>query len=439
MRLEDTLADLEEQLATGSYKTPNKRITVLTKQQADLQAMVEMKRRSVRAKIESAKPKNLGAEIAREAIGTFRWTQLGSDFGALFRQGLYGLARPAAFVRSAGKGIKSAVSEAEFAKAMLAIENRRVDGQLMDPVRRKAGLSLTNTITTQEEGFISKWLSKVPIVGRPLERGQSAFLNALRSDIFDTFYTKLPGATEEELAARARYINTATGRGNIQKVPALLEALMTSPRYTASRWEMLEAPLRYGIGALKGNKGAMANLQDLGVAAGGIIAALKIAEAAGAEIYWDPTDTDFMKIRVGDTVYDPTAGVAAPLRLAARLLALSGLPEFGSGKNTYDYNMVAESARTLSNTLNPGVRTPLELAMQQGLGGFALDEGEQGAMALAPLIVQGAIESWGKDSGAKTAAGIGTEFLGVGSNRYERKGNPWREKMETEAKSIKRP
>jgi hypothetical protein len=432
-RLNARIAELEQSIEAGTGEGPKTRKP--SKEDADLARLrgrQESLRRRAKAIYEAQNRQSSPVmDATREVTGALRWTQLGADVGALFRQGLYGLTRPAAWGRSAVKGAKALVSEAEFEVGMSQIFNREIKGNLMEPIRRRAGLQLTDSITDVEEGFISRLLSKVPIIGRPLERGQAMFLNALRADVFDTFYKNLPDATAQELASRAQFINSAFGRSNLKRVNETLQIVMTSPRYTASRWEMAGAALKYGPKAVK-DRGARANIQDLAVAAGGIITALKIAEASGAEVEWDPTSTDFGKIRVGKTVYDPTAGVAMPIRTAMRIYTYITT----KGSAGYNGNPMDEGFNVLGNTLSPGIRKPIESMMGQSMRGYELDDVEKSAWGWAPLIVQGVVKNWG-DWG-QMGAQAGAEFVGINSNKYDKPKQTFRDRIDKNVETFKK-
>ena len=112
---------------------------------------------------------------------------------------------------------------------------------------KKAGLELSDTgagaeLTSREENFLSNMASKLPLVAGS-ERAYSAVLNSLRSATFDALYQ--PGMSMEEAQDLARYINVASGRGDlshsVKMATPMLANIFFSPRYAISRVQYLVA------------------------------------------------------------------------------------------------------------------------------------------------------------------------------------------------------
>src|SRR3990167_3839448 len=111
------------------------------------------------------------------------------------------------------------------------------------PLMKQARLSLTEigeSFTTREEAFMSSLAEDIPLAGRGVRasnRGYVGFLNKLRADTFDDFMKKGQqlGIAEDPGFARsvAKYVNTATGRGELGRFEPAAVALNTvffSPR-----------------------------------------------------------------------------------------------------------------------------------------------------------------------------------------------------------------
>jgi len=325
---------------------------------------------------------------------------------------LYGLTRPAAYGKAIGNAFKGMGSDEALLKIEEAYRFKQINGKYAEPIRKRAGLAISDTLTDPEEAFVAKWIHKIPGL-KKLERGQTAFLNSLRMELMDSFIKNLPNATEKELKDRARFINNATGRSNLKQVPELAQILMTSPRYTASRWAMIGEIVRNPVNFK--SAGARQNMQDMAVAAGGIYTILKIAELSGAEVDFDPLSSDFLKVRVGENVYDPTAGVATALRTTLGIALMVKDPK----TQTPYKNPVSMAGRSALNTASPGVRAITEQPTGVTLSGFPVDDDEKGWKAFAPLIISqfwSAVERG--DDPKQIAASTGAEFLGVGVNRY---------------------
>lgn len=360
-------------------------------------------------------------DYAKEASYIARGLKLGADVGALLRQGGEMLINdPIQWARST-KNAFTKTDKAKLTKYYSEMEARTIHGKNMADVRKAAGLKTSHMDT--EEAFASKMFDKVPGLNR-LENFQKAFLDSGRIERFDSFYRKFPDATDKELRDYAKYLNSAMGKSNVSRVPEALEVVMTSPRWTASRWEMagrlMRTPEKWVRGAL-GNKAAKQEARNLGRYAVAMYGMLKVAESQGAQIEFDPRSSDFLKMRMGEKVFDPTSGVAMPIRTALRMML------YARGENAGFGNSAGiELAKTAINTANPVITTPWGLITGKNLTGFELDEEERGAMLMLPLIANGAMESWKKDGPIGAMVQTGTEIVGINSLRYPKKKPEWK-------------
>lgn len=363
---------------------------------------------------------------------------LGSDIGILARQGLFSWNRPVTAIKATAEAFKSALSPASMARWEIETQEREIKGQAVAPLRKKAGLRLTDTLNNPEELVVTRLLSRIPdfkvggktvrlsSIAKTLERFQTTFINAVRADLFDQAVKQ--GFSPEELKLRANFINSVTGSSNIKHVPRAMSAIFTSPRYEASRWETLAQPVR-NLGALamsgaKGelNRAALANLRDLTGTAAGILGLFFLAGLNDYEVEWNPMSSDFLKMRKGNDVWDVTAGLAPRLRDTLRLFVAIAHP-------SYRDNIGKTLTGTLLRAINPAIKTPIDqssVAFQRARGedkpklpftGFKSDEEREGWITLAPLIVQGINEALAEGPGAAIWTGL-REFVGTSVNRY---------------------
>lgn len=432
-KLESDIADLKSQIETGKYKAPERAERKVAEDLATLRAERDVYAGKVRGALQEHGT-SLTDKVLREAFGTFRAFKLGFDLGAILRQGKFSLLHPRATVPALKKALRTLFSETNLAKIERAsLEKRGPDGKLLEVVRKKAMLQRTDTLTHREEGFMARLIGKVPGIGQfytGLERFQVAYLNTLRNEIFDQFYTKVKDVTPEELRLRAEFINAATGRSNLKSVGNSLNAVFTSPRYEASRWDMiLRQPVKNvgkAVTSAGRNRAAIENVKDLAGTAALVVGALKLGEMAGLTVTWDPDSADFMKVRYGDTVWDPTSGIAPRLRDVLQGLASIFSP-------SYKGNLGDVLKRTASRTINPGVRTPVEavsIKAQEMAGvdepvspftGYKMGKGDTGWQEWLPIIVSTFAQTY--ESEGPTAAAIATlfDFLGESVNQYPQK------------------
>jgi hypothetical protein len=425
----DKLTEQEGQIRTGITVAPSKKVNKLSREAEllDLQIQLNQKRINAlaRSKVESA-----GTKLVREGTGTIRMLRLGMDFGALLRQGLFGISNPKGYAASVKRAAQAIRSDAHLLEVENALRTREINGKLAEPLRRRAGLSRSDAISDPEEAFLARWVKKIPGFGKlsgTLERGQTAFLNSIRTEMFDAFAKRHADATDKELSDWANYINSATGRsatfGAKRSVPDWLSVVMTSPRYETSRWEMVGNIVKAATGptaikAIRGDKAARATLTNLGATVGTIYGALKMAEAAGYEVDFDPRSSDFFKIRSGDTVIDPTAGISPRIRTAARLVMMAV-----TGESSFNSNPQKELGKAADRSLSPAIKTPYEVRTGKTFSGFDKEEDEMGWNAVLPLIIAGFRQNYEEDGPASAVGKAGMEFVGIGVNSYP-KANP---------------
>jgi hypothetical protein len=261
------------------------------------------------------------ANIPRAIMSSF-------DFSAPFRQGLVlTVNHPVSAIKAGGQMFKAAFSPKvyngwlEELKAGDSFNRIKDSGLYIADARHVAG-----TLNDKEEAFMSNIAEKIPVLGRVIkasERAYNTYLNKIRVDTFNSMadrYTASGQGDEENLKSLAKFINTATGRGNLgrlEKIAPELNTVLFAPRNMASRLNMLNPAWYVG---LKGPAKKEA-IKSAGIVLATGLTTLAIAKAAGAEVNDDPRSTDFGKIKVGDTRYDIWGGFQQYARVATQLLS----------------------------------------------------------------------------------------------------------------------
>lgn len=248
------------------------------------------------------------------------------DLSAPFRQGLFLVSKHPVRAAQAFKSMfKVAFSEKAYQNMMQDIEARPTY-----PIMRENKLAITDigkVLSSREETFMSNLAERIPGIGRVVRgsnRGYSGFLSRLRADVFDDLLKKadLLGATKDNpklVADLAKFINSATGRGDLgalNKHVPLLNGLFFSPRLMASRLNLLN-PWYYVKLDPFVRKEALGNLLTF---AGTGMTLASLAALGGADIETDPRNSDFGKVRFGNTRYDIWGGFQQYAVLGARLL-----------------------------------------------------------------------------------------------------------------------
>jgi hypothetical protein len=303
---------------------------------------------------------------------------------------------------------------------------------------QKAKLAITDIGTLahdaplagREEQFMSNLAERIPVVGkgvRASDRAYTGFLNKSRADMFDLLVHQAAAAghdiTDQHVVESiARFVNSASGRGDLgafQKHAVTLNTLFFSPRLMFSRFNFLN-PNYYvkldpfaRMEALKAARNLVATMSFV----------LYMAKLGGATVNMDPRNSDFAKIRVGNTRIDIAAGFQQPVRLIAQLF---------SGK-------VISS--TTGNTLTLGPQGPGKLSRWDIIQRFV--EGKLGPVPsliesslkgtdsmgqkltynsvvqrMVPLLFQDVQQMYSQYGVRGAAAAAGVDLFGVGLQNY---------------------
>jgi hypothetical protein len=259
------------------------------------------------------------ANIPRSLMTSF-------DLSFGFRQGVFVVARhPKIFFQNFGKQFKLFANEKYYQQMVKEIHGRP-NFELM----QKSGLSFTElgkSLAKREEAFMSSFAEKIPVAGaivRASGRAYTGFANRLRADLFDymvDYGKKIKKSGDNNyLKSAAKYINAATGRGSLgrlEKVAVELNTVFFSPRLLASRIQLMN-PVFYAKLDPIVRREALKSLLSFG---GMALTVSGIAKMSGAEIETDPRNANFMKIKVGNTRYDPLGGFQQPIRAAAQIIS----------------------------------------------------------------------------------------------------------------------
>lgn len=256
-----------------------------------------------------------------------------ADLSASLRQGvLLAAGQPVQFGHAFVEQIKALVSP-KYAAFMEALNN---SGEFAR-IGREAGLyiaplSENAPLTGREEAFMSNLINKVPVLKQvkgASERAYVTFLNTLRRQTFDYYARQWAhtGKTMKDYEDLARFINHATGRGDLGRLEnagAWLNAGFFSPRFVASR---VQVPFDIFRSTPAVRKVVARNLVAFVGEGMGI---LGLAKLSGAEVESDPRSADFGKIKIGNTRYDfwgsylPYVRLVTQLRTGERLSTKTG-------------------------------------------------------------------------------------------------------------------
>lgn len=372
-------------------------------------------------------------------LGLPRALQSTYDLSFPFRQGL-GLIHTKGWWTSWGKMLKSFGSEASYQGLMDSISERpnfkpRTVMKNGVPVKGKslaeeAGLAVTDLKNMREEELSSSWAEKVPFV-RGSNRAYNAFANKLRADNFDTLVQQakdlgldpennLPVAKEI-----ANFINNASGRGDLhfdslKKSADALNNIFFSPRLMASRLQMMN-PANYVMGTPMMRRQYLKSIMATATA---WTTMATMAKMAGAEVSLDPTNSDFGKIKIGDTRLDPAGGFQQYLVLGARIArgeftsSTTGKTQ-GYGERYGSPTRLDALKEFITNKLAPVPSYGARFLNASSRRPFFA--GEETAKMFIPIMMQDIIEL-SQENPAAMGLAIPSNLVGVGSNTYGKSG-----------------
>lgn len=308
-----------------------------------------------------------------------------------------------------------------------------------------------------EEQIRAQLAEQIPGWGNLIKRSNrayQAFINDLRVNKTTELLDQLEwtGTDNDKTVAKAlgEFVNDATGRGslkwagpggrqaNLERIAPVLQNTMWSPRLFAANTKFLNPftytslpdPVRrqYIGGALR--------------MAGTWITFAGLAKMAGAAVSLDPTNSDFGKIKIGNTRVDPAGGMQQLMVFLAReapkkVGEMAGFPtgrftssgsgksrEYGTGAFPIDRASVAEDFAT--SKLDPMSRLAYDIMRSSSKRPVHL--GDRFVQMTLPIMAQDIADAMKEDPTLERLLGtsIGSS-VGMGVNTYgkgERFGDP---------------
>jgi hypothetical protein len=337
-----------------------------------------------------------------------------------------------------------------FGKQLKAMREKNFDkyvDELMSdpdyPVMQRAGLELTTTpksgaLSAREEAFMSKIAGKLPGV-KQSERAYTTFIDTARVSWFKQLKAQADDAalkggkklSTEDYKTIANFVNIGTGRGNLGKgalnnASPILNALFFAPKYAASKVQIFDPRVYARL-----PQGARRTAMRQAVQYFGTIATvgLLLKHGFNQQVTTDPEESEFMKLRMGNTRYDLAFGQGQYVTLAARLF--KNAQNWTQGKDD-GFGKTAEDnlKRFLRYKLAPIPASVLNVAQGKNAVGEKTSMGKEAIELVTPLYLNDlykAFQEEGLTGVAKTAPG----FVGVGVNTYkreEKRGAPRKDK-----------
>ena len=274
----------------------------------------------------------------------------------------------------------------------------------------------------------------VPV--RASERSYNTFLNQLRGRVYAREAERMWQAgvrAPEQYKALAAVVNHASGWsehsiGQLQSGRAGINVFF-SPRLLLSRFQTVLDPIVQPGSLLKPSARQLAakNLAAMVLGEAGLITT--IAALTGADVSWNPVDTDFGKLVYGNTRVDLLGGFSPLVRTLARISSAAaeeaGLGEgegVSSGGNAYDVSIAGELIRFFRNKESPLAALVTNLAVgEDAIGRDAPLTAEyiakQLGQGMIPFFLRDVSTAF-REEGAKGLATTSPSFFGASVLTY---------------------
>lgn len=426
-RLRKSIGELEAKLEAGQFALPDGAPRPASPEIERLQYERDKLRRKIRAEINALRPQSVWGHIA-SPFNAARSIITTLDFPPVFRQGAFiALGNPERASKATAAGFRGMFSDISARRQLAEIAQRP-----NAPLYARGKLFLADpdgSPSAREESFVGRLVEKIPVLRSIIaasERNYTVFLNRLRADTFDAMVASLSRngePTMEEVKAIARFINIATGRGDFGQFEAAMTGLAPvffSPRYVASRFQLLAGKPLYG-GTMDTRK---LIAKEYGKALVGIGVIYALAMAAGAELEDDPTESDFGKIKLGNTRMDPLGGLSQTAVFTSRMG--KGLYKTGESwvtgrprKTEFTSGETMTAGRFLRSKLSPIAATMVNVASGETAGGDKVTPKQLTTDLTVPLSfrdVKDAIEEQGVPKGVALWL---VSLFGVGMQTYD--------------------
>lgn len=359
------------------------------------------------------------------------------DNSAIFRQGWRTLfTDPSIWAKNAVDSFNNIYQQLKLKPT----DNKIIDGIKADIYSRPNALDNTYQrmkldIGTGEEAYPTTLPEKIPLFGRLYKASETAyqgFLYRMRADIADRMVeiAKKNGVdlTDEfQLRSIGKLVNSLTGRGSLgslEKVGKQINTLFFSPKSLKASIDFLTLHAGDKMSTFARKQAAINILK----VASGVAVILGTAKALNPKsVQEDPRSSDFGKIRIGDTRFDVTGGMASLVTLAARLLTLSSkssitqkVTPLNSGK--FGAQTGADVfVNFLENKLSPAASVVKDILKGQDFSGNKISFGGETSNLLTPLPISNAQEIMNNPKSANFLLALIADSLGISTNTYSAK------------------
>jgi len=382
-------------------------------------------------------PGRLTLKVANRIAGNAKAIKASMDNSAIFRQGWRTLlTHPGVWIKNAKQSFVDLV-QTFGGKEVLDEVDADIASRPTYDLMQKAKLD----VGVVEEAYPSSLPEKIPVVGRVYKASEyafTAFVRRTRADVFDKYVqiaekSGVDLTDNKELQSIGRLVNSLTGRGHLgpfEPAAGVVNNVFFSPRALKATIDTL---LLHPTDDMSGfaRKQAAYNLLKIIAGTATILAVAKALRKDSVEL--DPRSADFGKIRVKDTRFDVTGGMASVVTLAARLITLEtkssttgtvtplnargkdGQPLFGAETGTdVVYNF-------FENKLSPVASVVKDLLKGQDFSGKKPTVAGELNNLFTPLPITTFLELKNNPNSANILVSMIADALGIATNTYSLK------------------
>ena len=372
-------------------------------------------------------------QLLAEIPGTTKAAKSSMDHSALFNQGWAMLCtHPTIWAKNALISTKAIVQSLggkevmdEF-NAMVASDELAINGTF-----RAMELDVYGV---REESYPTSILQKIPILGRFYKASEVGFVLFNQKNRFDAakMYYKIAKKSgvditnKRELLQIGRMCNSLTARGHLGKlepVASTINNVFFSPRRLVGLWDVLTMHgFRKDVTPFV-RKQAAWNLLKIVMATSAILVIAKSLDDKSVD--WDPRSANFGKIKVRNTRFDVSGGMASLVVLASRFGARSTkssitgkITELNSGE-WGSMTVLDVIVNFFMNKLSPIAGTFADFFFEgEDFNGDKPTIEGAAADLLLPLGIQNDFEAMKDPKSADTLAVVIADALGISTNTY---------------------
>lgn len=424
-----------------------------------------------KVRLKNRKGEQVRADTFYEILNMPKSLLSGLDFSAPFRQGIFLIGKPTVFAKAFGSMMVHAFSPETHTNwlrdlrssdeyyemkesglylsepnAVLQAREEQYMSRYIEYVQNPYSLIGTETVASRDTRVALR-VATAPLQGygvlmKASQRAYVGFLNVQRVQTFRIFRDnlKMLNIDEEtfkrELAGYARFINNATGRGNLgfaESAAPLLNGAMYSPRLLASRVTLLN-PVFYAKLPKRARKDAVLSFFKFAAIAGLVGVMSKLAWGCPddckdckncVDVEFDPRSTEFLKIKYNSTYYDILGGFQQILTALAKVI--TGQKKDSKTGKVNDLTFPKSTTDVMGDFLvsksSPSFGVALDIIRRKSKypdsnGSYDVTLTGEMSKLVVPLNIQTAAEVSSKNGGTDALVPIILSTFGVGVQEY---------------------